>query len=39
MRLTNEWGRPFFLRLKMRVYDGFDEVVEKDPQLIGAFAG
>lgn len=39
VQLTDEWGRPFYLRLKMRVYEGLDEVVEKDPHLIGAFAG
>ena len=38
-RLTDEWGRPFYLRLKMRIYEGVDEVVEKDPHLIGASAG
>jgi hypothetical protein len=38
-RLTDEWGRPFYLRLKMRIYEGVDEVVEKDPHLIGALAG
>jgi hypothetical protein len=38
-RLTDEWGRPFYLRLNMRIYEGLDEVVEKDPHLIGAFAG
>ena len=37
--LTDEWGRPFYLRPKMRVYEGLDEVVERDPHLIGAFAG
>jgi hypothetical protein len=39
VQLTDEWGRPFYLRLKMRVYEGLDEVVERDPHLIGAFAG
>ena len=39
IQLTDDWGRPFYLRLKMRVYEGLDEVVEKDPHLIGAFAG
>jgi hypothetical protein len=39
VQLTDEWGRPFYLRLRMRVYDGLDEVVESDPHLIGAFAG
>ena len=39
VQLTDEWGRPFYLRLKMRVYEGIDEVVERDPHLIGAFAG
>jgi hypothetical protein len=38
-RLTDKWGRPFYLRLKMRIYEGVDEVVEKDPHLIGALAG
>jgi hypothetical protein len=38
-RLTDEWGRPFYLRLKMRVYEGIDEVVDKDPHLIAALAG
>lgn len=38
VRLTDECGRPFYLRLKMRVYEGLDEVIEKDPHLIGAFA-
>jgi hypothetical protein len=38
-RLTDEWGRPFYLRLKMRVYEGIDEVVDKDPHLISALAG
>jgi hypothetical protein len=38
VRLTDEWGRPFYLRLKMRIYEGLDEVVDKDPRLIGAFA-
>jgi hypothetical protein len=38
-RLTDEWGRRFYLRLKMRVYEGIDEVVEKDPHLIAALAG
>ena len=37
-QLTDKWGRPFYLRLKMRVYEGLDEVVERDPHLIGAFA-
>ena len=37
-RLTDEWGRPFYLQLKMRIYEGVDEVVEKDPHLIGALA-
>ena len=37
IQLTDDWGRPFYLRLKMRVYEGLDEVVEKDPHLIGAF--
>ena len=36
-RWTDEWGRPFYLRLNMRIYEGIDEVVEKDPHLIGAF--
>ena len=39
VHLTDESGRPFYLRLKMRVYEGMDEVIEKDPHLIGAFAG
>ena len=39
VQLTDEWGRPFYLRLKMRVYEGIDEVVERDSHLIGAFAG
>jgi hypothetical protein len=38
-QLTDEWGRPFYLRLKMRIYEGIDEVVENDPHLIGALAG
>jgi hypothetical protein len=38
VQLTDEWGRPFYLRLKMRVYEGLDEVVAKDPDLAGAFA-
>jgi hypothetical protein len=37
--LTDEWGRPFYLRLNMRIYEGVDEIVEKDPDLIGAIAG
>jgi hypothetical protein len=37
-QLTDEWGRPFHLRLKMRIYEDLDEVVEKDPHLIGALA-
>jgi hypothetical protein len=37
--LTDEWGRPFYLRLKMRVYEGMDEMVENDPHLIGVLAG
>ncbi len=36
-RLTDDWGRPCYLRLNMRIYEGIDEVVEKDPHLIGAF--
>src|ERR1700751_158035 len=39
IQLADEWGRTFYLRLKMRVYEGLDEVVERDPHLIGAFAG
>ncbi len=39
VKLTDEWGRTFYLRLKMRVYEGLDEVVEKDPHLVGAFTG
>ncbi len=39
VQLTDQWGRPFYLQLRVRVYDGIDEVVEKDPHLIGAFAG
>ena len=39
VQLTDEWGRPFDLRLKMRVYEGLDEVVEKDLNLIGALGG
>src|SRR5271168_5117155 len=38
-RLKDEMGRPFYLRLNMRIYEGIDEIVEKDPHLIGAFAG
>jgi hypothetical protein len=38
-QLTDEWGRPFYLRLNMRIYENVDEVVEKDPHLIGALAG
>jgi hypothetical protein len=38
VRLTDKWGRPFYLRLKMWIYEGLDEVVDKDPQLVGAFA-
>ena len=38
VQLNDEGGRPFYLRLKMRVYEGLDEVVEKEPHLIGAFA-
>ena len=38
-RLTDEWGRPFYLKLKMRIYEGVDEIVENDPHLIGALAG
>ena len=36
--MTDEWGRPFYLQLKMRIYEGVDEIVEKDPHLIGALA-
>jgi hypothetical protein len=39
VQLTDEWGRPFYLRLKMRIYEGLDEVVDRDPHLIGSFAG
>jgi hypothetical protein len=39
VELTDEWGRTFYLRLKMRVYEGLDEVVDKDPHLVGAFTG
>jgi hypothetical protein len=39
VRVTDEWGRPFYLRLNMRIYEGVDEIVEKDPHLIGAIAG
>jgi hypothetical protein len=35
IQLADECGRPFYLRLKMRVY----EVVERDPHLIGSFVG
>jgi hypothetical protein len=38
-RLIDEWGRPFYLQLKMRIYEGVDQVVEQDPHLIAAFAG
>ena len=38
VQLTDKWGRPFYLRLKIRVYEGLDEVAEKDPHLIGEFA-
>ena len=38
VQLTDEWGRPFYLRLKMRVYEGLDQVVDEDPHLVGAFA-
>ena len=38
-RLIDEWGRPFYLQLKMRIYEGIDEIVEKDPHLIGTLAG
>ncbi len=38
-QLTDEWGRPFYLKLKMRIYEGVDEIAEKDPHLIGALAG
>ena len=38
-RLKDEMGRPFYLRLNMRIYEGVDEIVEKDPHLIGALAG
>ncbi len=27
--LTDRWGRPCYLLLKLRVYEGLDEVVEK----------
>jgi hypothetical protein len=38
VQLTDEWGRPFYLRLKMRVYEGLDDVVDKDLHLVQAFA-
>ena len=38
VRLIDEWGRTFYLRLKMRVYEGLDEVVDNDPHLVAAFA-
>jgi hypothetical protein len=39
VQLADEWGRPFYLRLKMRIYEGLDELIEKDPHLIGALSG
>jgi hypothetical protein len=38
-QMTDEWGRPFYLQLKMRIYEGVDELVERVPHLIGALAG
>src|SRR5271170_3717980 len=29
-RLKDEWGRPFYLRLNMQIYEGIDEILDKD---------